>query len=96
MAALNMQTPDLPNQINFAMFEMNASSGFIPKPACMSEQNLKFNPFELNRVENVVGAKFEFVTFPLPHFARSSRPNISGAQLVVPDRDLWPNAFPAL
>lgn len=54
MAAINLQTPDLPNQINFAMFEMNARSGFIPKPACMSEQNLKFNPFELNRVENVV------------------------------------------
>jgi len=54
MAAINLQTPDLPNQINFCLFEMNAKSGFILKPACMSEPNLKFNPFELDRVENVV------------------------------------------
>ncbi|KAF7639469.1 1-phosphatidylinositol 4,5-bisphosphate phosphodiesterase, partial [Meloidogyne graminicola] len=54
MAAINLQTPDLPNQINFAFFEMNAKSGYILKPHCMSEPNVRFNPFELDRVENVV------------------------------------------
>ncbi|KAL7074385.1 hypothetical protein ACQ4LE_006748 [Meloidogyne hapla] len=54
MSAINLQTPDLPNQINFALFEMNAKSGYIAKPACMSEPNLSFSPFELDRVENVV------------------------------------------
>ena len=54
MAAINLQTPDLPNQINFALFEMNAKSGYIAKPACMSEQSVRFSPFELDRVENVV------------------------------------------
>uniref|UniRef100_A0A915N445 Phosphoinositide phospholipase C n=1 Tax=Meloidogyne javanica TaxID=6303 RepID=A0A915N445_MELJA len=54
MSAINLQTPDLPNQINFALFEMNAKCGYIAKPACMSEPNLSFSPFELDRIENVV------------------------------------------
>ena len=54
MAAINLQTPDLPNQMNSAFFELNGKCGYVPKPRCMQEQNAKFDPFELDRVENVV------------------------------------------
>lgn len=54
MAAINLQTPDLPNQMNTAFFEMNGKCGYIAKPRCMTEPNAKFDPFELDRVENVV------------------------------------------
>lgn len=53
-SAINLQTPDLPNQMNSAFFEMNGRSGYVPKPRCMQEHNAKFDPFELDRVENVV------------------------------------------
>ncbi|KAI6189685.1 1-phosphatidylinositol 4,5-bisphosphate phosphodiesterase [Aphelenchoides bicaudatus] len=54
MSAINLQTPDLPNQMNTAFFELNGKSGYVPKPRCMQELNAKFDPFELDRVENVV------------------------------------------
>ncbi|KAI1696645.1 phosphatidylinositol-specific phospholipase c, X domain-containing protein [Ditylenchus destructor] len=53
MAAINLQTPDLPNQMNSAFFELNGKSGYILKPNCMRKP-AKFDTFELNRVENVV------------------------------------------
>ena len=54
MAAINLQTPDLPNQMNSAMFELNNGCGYVLKPPCMLEAQSKFDPFELDRVENVV------------------------------------------
>ncbi|KAE9551542.1 hypothetical protein FO519_005256 [Halicephalobus sp. NKZ332] len=54
MAAINLQTPDLPNQMNSAMFELNGRSGYVLKPSCMRKAQSKFDPFELDRVENVV------------------------------------------
>ncbi|KAI1716063.1 phosphatidylinositol-specific phospholipase c, X domain-containing protein [Ditylenchus destructor] len=54
MAAINLQTPDLPNQMNSAFFEINGKSGYVLKPSCMRKPNAKFDPFELDRVENVV------------------------------------------
>lgn len=54
MAAINLQTPDLPNQMNSSFFEQNGRCGYVPKPRCMQEPNAKFDPFELDRVENVV------------------------------------------
>ena len=86
MAAINLQTADLPNQVNASLFEMNANQGFILKPACMSEPNLKFNPFELDRVENVVMPNQSWHSFALP----------KGAQLVGTDRHFGPNAGVAL
>lgn len=59
MAAINLQTPDLPNQMNTAFFEMNGKCGYVPKPRCMTEQSAKFDPFELDRVENVVPNSME-------------------------------------
>ncbi|KAI1699752.1 phosphatidylinositol-specific phospholipase c, Y domain-containing protein [Ditylenchus destructor] len=52
MAAINLQTPDLPNQMNSAFFELNGKSGYILKPNCMRKPNAKFDTFELNHVEN--------------------------------------------
>uniref|UniRef100_A0A7E4W5I6 1-phosphatidylinositol 4,5-bisphosphate phosphodiesterase n=1 Tax=Panagrellus redivivus TaxID=6233 RepID=A0A7E4W5I6_PANRE len=63
MAAINLQTPDLPNQMNSAMFELNGRSGYILKPACMREPNMKFDPFELDRVENVVPNSMTITVF---------------------------------
>ncbi|CAD5224749.1 unnamed protein product [Bursaphelenchus okinawaensis] len=54
MAAINLQTPDLPNQMNSSFFDLNGKKGYILKPACMRKPNAKFDPFELDRVENVV------------------------------------------
>uniref|UniRef100_A0A914Z3Y6 Phosphoinositide phospholipase C n=1 Tax=Panagrolaimus superbus TaxID=310955 RepID=A0A914Z3Y6_9BILA len=54
MAAINLQTPDLPNQMNSAMFELNNRCGYVLKPSCMRKAQSKFDPFELDRVENVV------------------------------------------
>lgn len=54
MAAINLQTPDLPCQMNSAFFELNAKCGYMLKPPCMRKANAKFDPFELDRVENVV------------------------------------------
>ena len=54
MAAINLQTPDLPNQMNSAMFELNSRCGYVLKPSCMRKAQTKFDPFELDRVENVV------------------------------------------
>ncbi|TKR87091.1 hypothetical protein L596_011554 [Steinernema carpocapsae] len=54
MAAVNLQTADVPNQVNFAFFEQNGKSGYILKPPCMRRQNVRFDPFEVDKVENVV------------------------------------------
>ncbi|KAK0411745.1 hypothetical protein QR680_005817 [Steinernema hermaphroditum] len=54
MAAVNLQTADVPNQVNFAFFEQNGRSGYVLKPSCMRRRNIRFDPFETDKVENVV------------------------------------------
>uniref|UniRef100_A0A915CRC3 phosphoinositide phospholipase C n=1 Tax=Ditylenchus dipsaci TaxID=166011 RepID=A0A915CRC3_9BILA len=54
MAALNLQTPDLPNQLNSTLFKNNGNSGYVLKPESMTKLNNKFDPFEVDRSENAM------------------------------------------
>lgn len=56
MAAINMQTPDIPFQMNAAFFEQNGRSGYVPKPNLMRKADAKFNPFEMRTMDLVVPA----------------------------------------
>ncbi|VDK66735.1 unnamed protein product [Onchocerca ochengi] len=56
MTAINMQTPDIPFQMNAAFFEQNGRSGYVPKPSLMRKADAKFNPFETHTMDLVVPA----------------------------------------
>uniref|UniRef100_A0A915Q3D7 1-phosphatidylinositol 4,5-bisphosphate phosphodiesterase n=1 Tax=Setaria digitata TaxID=48799 RepID=A0A915Q3D7_9BILA len=56
MTAINMQTPDIPFQMNVAFFEQNGLSGYVPKPNLMRKADAKFNPFETHTMDLVVPA----------------------------------------
>ncbi|VDK39766.1 unnamed protein product [Anisakis simplex] len=56
MAAVNMQTPDVPFQMNSAFFEQNGRSGYVLKPNLMRKPDAKFNPFETRTMDLVVPA----------------------------------------
>ncbi|KAI6213707.1 hypothetical protein M3Y94_00183000 [Aphelenchoides besseyi] len=56
MSAINLQTPDLPNQLHYAFFERNGSSGYILKPSCMRKPNGKYDPFEIDRISGEIPA----------------------------------------
>lgn len=56
MTAINMQTPDIPFQMNVAFFEQNGRSGYVPKPSLMRKVDAKFNPFETHNMDLVVPA----------------------------------------
>lgn len=54
MAALNFQTLDFPMQLNLGFFELNGRSGYLLKPECMRKKDRRFDPFEIDTVENIV------------------------------------------
>ncbi|KHN74602.1 1-phosphatidylinositol 4,5-bisphosphate phosphodiesterase beta-4 [Toxocara canis] len=56
MAAMNMQTPDTPFQMNSAFFEQNGRCGYVLKPNLMRKPDAKFNPFETRNMDLVVPA----------------------------------------
>uniref|UniRef100_F1KS80 1-phosphatidylinositol 4,5-bisphosphate phosphodiesterase n=2 Tax=Ascaris suum TaxID=6253 RepID=F1KS80_ASCSU len=56
MAAINMQTPDIPFQMNSAFFEQNGRCGYVLKPNLMRKPDAKFNPFETRNMDLVVPA----------------------------------------
>uniref|UniRef100_A0A0N4ZK44 1-phosphatidylinositol 4,5-bisphosphate phosphodiesterase n=1 Tax=Parastrongyloides trichosuri TaxID=131310 RepID=A0A0N4ZK44_PARTI len=53
-STINFQTADLPYQMNSSFFEVNGSCGYVLKPQNMRKESMKFDPFEINQVENVV------------------------------------------
>lgn len=56
MAAINMQTPDIPFQMNSAFFEQNGRCGYVVKPSLMRKADAKFNPFETRNMDLIVPA----------------------------------------
>lgn len=56
MVAINMQTPDVPFQMNASFFEQNGRCGYVPKPNLMRKADAKFNPFETRTMDLVVPA----------------------------------------
>nr|XP_023655878.1 1-phosphatidylinositol 4,5-bisphosphate phosphodiesterase gamma-1-like isoform X1 [Paramormyrops kingsleyae]XP_023655879.1 1-phosphatidylinositol 4,5-bisphosphate phosphodiesterase gamma-1-like isoform X1 [Paramormyrops kingsleyae] len=53
LVALNFQTPDKPMQLNQALFTLGGSSGYVPQPDIMRDEN--FDPFDKDtlRVEPI-------------------------------------------
>uniref|UniRef100_A0A8U8C7X5 1-phosphatidylinositol 4,5-bisphosphate phosphodiesterase n=1 Tax=Geospiza parvula TaxID=87175 RepID=A0A8U8C7X5_GEOPR len=54
MAALNFQSLDVPLQLNLALFEANASSGFLLKPEPLRRPDKAFDPFVEERLDGIV------------------------------------------
>ncbi|VDM98191.1 unnamed protein product [Thelazia callipaeda] len=75
MAAINMQTSDIPFQMNAALFELNGHSGYIPKPNLMRKADAKFDPFETRRMDLVVPAYLSItvISAQMPSFACEKR-----------------------
>ncbi|MCP9264754.1 Phosphoinositide phospholipase C [Dirofilaria immitis] len=77
MTAINMQTPDIPFQMNAAFFEQNGRSGYVPKPSLMRKADAKFNPFETQTMDLVVPAYLSvtIISAQLLSFACEKRPS---------------------
>ncbi|XP_059347480.1 LOW QUALITY PROTEIN: 1-phosphatidylinositol 4,5-bisphosphate phosphodiesterase beta-3-like [Ammospiza nelsoni] len=54
MAALNFQSLDTPLQLNLALFEANAGSGFLLKPEPLRRPDKTFDPFVEERLDGIV------------------------------------------
>ncbi|KAM3656093.1 LOW QUALITY PROTEIN: 1-phosphatidylinositol 4,5-bisphosphate phosphodiesterase beta-3-like [Ammospiza maritima maritima] len=54
MAALNFQSLDVPLQLNLALFEANAGSGFLLKPEPLRRPDKTFDPFVEERLDGIV------------------------------------------
>ncbi|XP_058717449.1 1-phosphatidylinositol 4,5-bisphosphate phosphodiesterase beta-3-like [Poecile atricapillus] len=54
MAALNFQSLDVPLQLNLALFEANAGSGFLLKPEPLRRPDKSFDPFAEERLDGIV------------------------------------------
>uniref|UniRef100_A0A1I8EBQ2 Phosphoinositide phospholipase C n=1 Tax=Wuchereria bancrofti TaxID=6293 RepID=A0A1I8EBQ2_WUCBA len=77
MTAINMQTPDIPFQMNVAFFEQNGHSGYVPKPSLMRKADAKFNPFEMHTMDLVVPAYLSVtvISAQMLSFACERRPS---------------------
>ncbi|CAG9539958.1 unnamed protein product [Cercopithifilaria johnstoni] len=77
MAAINMQTPDIPFQMNVAFFEQNGRCGYVPKPSLMRKADAKFNPFETHTMDLVVPAylSITIISAQMLSFACEKRPS---------------------
>ncbi|VBB27369.1 unnamed protein product [Acanthocheilonema viteae] len=77
MTAINMQTPDIPFQMNVAFFEQNGRSGYVPKPSLMRKADAKFNPFEMHTMDLVVPAYLSvtIISAQMLSFACEKRPS---------------------
>ncbi|VDO28010.1 unnamed protein product, partial [Onchocerca flexuosa] len=77
MTAINMQTPDIPFQMNAAFFEQNGRSGYVPKPSLMRKADAKFNPFETHTMDLVVPAYLSvtIISAQMLSFACEKRPS---------------------
>uniref|UniRef100_A0A1I7VXC7 Phosphoinositide phospholipase C n=1 Tax=Loa loa TaxID=7209 RepID=A0A1I7VXC7_LOALO len=77
MTAVNMQTPDIPFQMNVAFFEQNGRSGYVPKPSLMRKADAKFNPFEMHTMDLVVPAYLSVtvISAQMLSFACERRPS---------------------
>ncbi|VDO20497.1 unnamed protein product [Brugia timori] len=77
MTAINMQTPDIPFQMNVAFFEQNGHSGYVPKPSLMRKADAKFNPFETHTMDLVVPAclSVTVISAQMLSFACERRPS---------------------
>ncbi|VDN81730.1 unnamed protein product [Brugia pahangi] len=77
MTAINMQTPDIPFQMNVAFFEQNGHSGYVPKPSLMRKADAKFNPFETHTMDLVVPAYLSVtvISAQMLSFACERRPS---------------------
>ncbi|XP_066064221.1 1-phosphatidylinositol 4,5-bisphosphate phosphodiesterase beta-3 isoform X5 [Chamaea fasciata] len=54
MAALNFQSLDVPLQLNLAVFEANAGSGYLLKPEPLRRPGRAFDPFSEGRLDGIV------------------------------------------